>query len=62
LTICEPVIHDAKGSFFEGAVLHPDGRVVIPGKKSFGSLTEYEAHINENFYNNYPRSWASLRS
>jgi hypothetical protein len=53
ITVCDPVIHEAKSSFFEGAVLYPDGRVVIPGKGSFRSLEDYAAHKQEGWHNNY---------
>ena len=51
-TVVEPATHEKRSSFYEGAILYPDGRVVIAGVDEWRSLEDYVAHINKNYSSN----------
>ena len=51
-TDLNPVTQDQLSSFYEGAVLRPDGTVCIRGIEVFHTLDEYISDVRNRHYNN----------
>lgn len=51
-TLIWPVTQDDLSSFYEDAILRPDGRVCIRGIESWDSFDEYVADVRKRHYNN----------
>jgi hypothetical protein len=52
VTVANPITHEPRGSLYEGAILYPDGRVVISGKTGFLTLDAYNQSKLATFHNN----------
>ena len=52
LTIAKPITHEITGSLYEGAVLYPDGKVIIPGDRCYYSLADYADEKRKDWHNN----------
>lgn len=51
-TAVEPVIQDKLSSFYEGAIIRPDGAVCIRGKKHWDTLSDYVEDVRKRHHNN----------
>lgn len=50
-TFVTPICQDALSDLYQGAVLRPDGKVVISGTREWESFEAYRAHVAWDEYN-----------
>lgn len=51
-TSIEPVTQEKMSSFYEGAILRPDGSVCISGLEYWHTLADYQADVRKRHHNN----------